>query len=103
MPMPLRGPGDRQDQLLQELAEERFAALTRIARTLEVQIDQLRSLRRSLTTLNEPGREQTRRAYRELRTRALRQRWYMDVQREVVGLRPHALVDEFYEVPGPID
>ena len=93
---------DRHDHLLHELASERFAALARIARALEVQIEQLQGMRSSLATLDEASREQTLRMYRELRARALRQRWYMDVQREVVGLRPHELVERFYDVPGPL-
>jgi hypothetical protein len=101
--MSLSDPSARHDQLLQELAEERFAALSRIALTLERQIAQLRRLRDGLDRLDEVGRQRVRQVYRELRVRALRQRWYMDVQREVVGLRPHELVERFYEVPGPLE
>jgi len=95
--------GERHGQLLQELVEERFAALTRIAMTLEGQIAQLRRLRDSLHALDDLARQHALGAYRELRDRALRQRWYLDVQREVVGLRPHELVERFYKVPGPIE
>ena len=89
-------------QLLRELAEERFAALTRISGTLEKQIERLRGLRSSLPALDGDAREQALRAYRELRDEAVRYRWYMDVQREVLGLRPHELVERFYKVPGPL-
>ena len=88
---------------MQELVEERFAALTRIALTLEGQIAQLRRVGDSLHALDGLARQRALAMYRELRDRALRQRWYLDVQREVVGLRPHELVDRFYKVPGPID
>jgi hypothetical protein len=101
--MSFRNAGDRHNDLLHEIAEERFAALARISRALESQIEQLHQLRNSLAALDESDRERTLRSYRELRARALRQRWYMDVQREVVGLRPHELVDEFYAVPGPLE
>jgi hypothetical protein len=94
--------GEHHDQLLRELAEERVAALTRIARTLERLIEQLKSLRDSIEVLNGPPREQQRRAYDEVREQALRYRWYLDVQREAIGLRPHESVDNYYQVPGPL-
>jgi len=99
----LGGTSDRHDQLLRELAEERFAALARIARTLERQIDQLRQLRAALVALSGVERERALKAYHDLRAQAIRYRWYMEVQREVVGLRPHELVERFYQVPGPVD
>ena len=43
------------------------------------------------------------RRYRELRLDALHYRWYLDVQREALGLRPHETVDQYYSVPGPLD
>jgi len=97
------GSIDGYDHLLHELAEERVAALKRIARHLEQRIDALRELR---TTLNDAGgdrRAALLRRYRELRLDALRYRWYLDVQREALGLRPHETVDQYYGVPGPLD
>jgi hypothetical protein len=93
---------EQHGQLLRELADERFAALTRISSRLEKQIERLRTLRSSLTTLDGDARDQAVQAYRELRREAVRYRWYMDVQREVLGLRPHELVERFYKVPEPL-
>jgi hypothetical protein len=93
---------EQHDHLLQELAEERFAALARISRRLETLIDQLRMRRTALTPLEGTAREEALRAYRELHAQARRYRWYMDVQREVLGLRPHEVVEQFYRVPEPL-
>ena len=97
-----RRASEKHDHLLQELAEERFAALTRISRTLDTLIDQLRMRRTALTALEGAAREEALRVYRELHAQALRYRWYMDVQREVLGLRPHEVVEQFYRVPDPL-
>src|SRR5688500_11995562 len=120
----MTGSADSYDRLLRELAEERVAALNRIARRLEQRIEALKALRASVEDVagdesgfgqggsaNEPsahGPSEGRRAallqrYRELRVEALRYRWYLDVQREALGLRPHEMVEQFYSVPGPLD
>ncbi len=85
--------------LLKELNEERIAALTRIARTLESLIGQLRVLRDRIPSLPAAAREREIEAYRDLRRQARQYRWYLEVQREALGLRHHRVVDEFYEVP----
>ena len=38
-------------------------------------------------------------AARELRARALKYRWYLEVQREALGFLRHDGLDEFYKVP----
>ena len=90
------------DQLLKELNEERVAALTRISRTLESLIEQTRDLRTRLSALDPAAREKESSAYRELRERAKKYRWYLEVQREALGLRDHRLIDQLYEIPGPL-
>jgi hypothetical protein len=40
--------------------------------------------------------------YRELRRRAVRYRWYLEVQREALGLHPDHRLDEFYSIPPPL-
>jgi hypothetical protein len=97
------GSADRYDHLLHELAEERVAALKRIARHLEQRIDALNGLRTALNDAGGDRRTALLRHYRELRVDALRYRWYLDVQREALGLRPHETVDQYYGVPGPLD
>ncbi len=34
---------------------------------------------------------------------AMKWRWYLEVQREALGLRQHHMVDELYVIPGPIE
>jgi hypothetical protein len=97
------GSSDRYDQLLHELAEERVAALNRIARHLEQRINTLNQLRASAHDVAGDTRTALLQRYRELRADALRYRWYLDVQREALGLRPHETVEQFYGVPGPLD
>jgi hypothetical protein len=97
------GSTDRYDHLLHELAEERVAALKRIARHLEQRLDALKELRAALNGAGGEVRVALLRRYRELRLDALHYRWYLDVQREALGLRPHETVDQYYSVPGPLD
>ena len=94
---------DHYDQLLQELAEERVAALNRIARHLEQRIHTLNELRASAHDVAGDQRVALLHRYREVRADALRYRWYLDVQREALGLRPHETVEQYYGVPGPLD
>lgn len=91
------------DALLQELAAERAAALSRIARTLEGLIAELDGLRSGVRSARGEERLRTLERYRDVRRRALEYRWYLDVQREAMGLRHHPAVDEHYTVPGPLD
>ena len=99
----MTGSSDRYDQLLTELAEERVAALNRIARHLELRIQALNELRATADDAAGDRRAALLQRYREVRIDALRYRWYLDVQREALGLRPHDTVEQFYGVPGPLD
>ena len=89
-------------QLLKELNEERLAALTRISRTLEQLIAQARELHDRILATPPTARERDLAAYHDIRTRARRYRWYLEVQREALGLRDHRLLDEWYRVPDAI-
>jgi hypothetical protein len=40
-------------------------------------------------------------AYRLLLKRAMRYRWYLEVQREAVGIRSHRVIDSVYPIPPP--
>jgi hypothetical protein len=86
-------------QLLRELNEERAAALARISRRLERLIAQLATAREQVAHAREDDRERDVAAYRELHREALKYRWYLEVQREAIGLRQHHHIDEFYRVP----
>jgi hypothetical protein len=85
-----------------ELMEERAAALRRISQTLESLIAQLQDMRARICEVHWSSRSPDVAQYRELRRRAVRYRWYLEVQREALGLHPHHRLDEFYPLPGPL-
>lgn len=86
--------------VLRELNDERAAALARIARRLEAMLTGLRDLRAQAEGMSEEERAGLRARYDILREQALEYRWYLDVQRESIGIRSHPLLDELYAVPG---
>jgi len=87
-----REVSEQHDSLLRELNEERVAALTRISRTLEGLIEQLHALAQDSANR---GTDQ----YERLRARATQYRWFLEVQREALGLRDHRFLDRFYQIP----
>jgi len=93
------GTVERQSRLELELTEERAAALRRISQTLESLIAQLHALRVSIRETPSPDLSRDGARYQELRDRAVLYRWYLDVQRESLGLRPDDRLNEFYAVP----
>ena len=99
----MSGSAEGYDHLLQELAEERVAALSRIARHLDERIRGLKELRVRIDDAAGDARAALLQRYRELRRDAIRYRWYLDVQREALGLRPHETVEQYYGVPGPLE
>ena len=90
---------DGHAQVLRELNEERAAALLRISRTLESLLDQLQARRADVHVATGAEHERQLTAWHELRARAVTYRWYLEVQREALGLRQHHHLDEFYKVP----
>jgi hypothetical protein len=94
---------DQQQAIDRELNAERAAALLRISRMLESLIAQLHASRERLPGLGDDERRRAADAYAALRREALRYRWYLEVQREALGLRHHHRLDEFYEVPAPLE
>ena len=94
-----REPSEKHKELLRELNEERAAALLRISNTLESLILQLRASRERVRSASGRDRERELAAWHSLRERALKYRWYLEVQREALGVRRHDLLDEFYQVP----
>lgn len=120
-PMGRQETAERQGRIELELMEERAAALRRISQTLESLIEELRQLRGQVGEVpafaqsaparprrspgtgghwSSPSAELAR--YRELRRRAVRYRWYLEVQRESLGLHPDHRLDEFYSIPAPL-
>jgi hypothetical protein len=85
--------------LLKELQGERAAALARISRRLERLIDQLQAAREQIARGCDEDRDRDIAAYRQLHKEAVKYRWYLEVQREAIGLRQHQHLDEFYRIP----
>jgi hypothetical protein len=94
-----RPPSEAHKDLLRELQEERASALRRISRTLESLIQQLQVTRERIRQASGPDREREIAAWRDLRADAVKYRWYLEVQREALGLRQHDVLNEFYTVP----
>ena len=82
-----------------ELQEERASALGRIGRTLQELIATLESIQVALERAA-PERDRLLAEYRETWQRAKTYRWYLEVQREAIGLRRHERLDEMYPLPG---
>jgi hypothetical protein len=83
-----------------ELQEERASALGRIGRTLQGLIARLESLQAALERAPASERDRLIVPYRETWERAKTYRWYLEVQREAIGLRRHERLDEMYPLPG---
>jgi hypothetical protein len=100
--MGMRETAEQHNRLQRELTQERAAALRRISGTLESLLEQLQELRARIGDVHwaDPSPELTR--YRELRRRAVKYRWYLEVQREALGLFHHQHLDEFYPIPDPL-
>ena len=101
-PMGRRETAERQGRIELELMEERAAALRRISQTLESLIDELGQLRTRIGDIHWSNQSPDVARYRELRRRAVRYRWYLEVQREAIGLHPDHRLDEFYKIPDPV-
>ena len=86
-----------------ELLEERAAALSRIAGRLGELVAQLGELRSRFVELPEADRPASVAAFRLLREEAKLYRWYLEVQREAVGLRRHDRLDELYAIPEALE
>jgi len=93
---------ERQGRLELELTEERAAALRRISQTLESLIEQLHALRARIGDVHWSDSRPEVAQYRALRRTAVRYRWYLEVQREALGLHPDHRLDEFYPIPRPL-
>ena len=85
-------------RLEKEIQAERAAALVRIAATLE-------DLLQALVQLEPPPAQDAaavaehRHRHAALREKALRYRWYREVQRESVGITSHDGLDALYPIP----
>ena len=84
---------------MSHLHEDRAAALGRIGGTLQSLIDALNTLRSQLPAIPDRDRPAALARYSALLEKARLWRWYLEVQREAIGLRRHDLIDELYPVP----
>jgi hypothetical protein len=101
--MGFRETSRQHDSVLAQLNEERVSALVRISKTLESLLVQLHDSRARLADASGDTRARELAVYRDLHHRATTYRWYLEVQREALGLRQHHRLDEFYKVPTQID
>ena len=95
--------GQAYEDLQRELGRERAGALGRIGRTLEALLARLAELRGQWQTAGQEQRRAIARDYAGCRAEARQYRWYLEVQREAVGLRHHHDLDRAYPIPPPLD
>jgi hypothetical protein len=91
------------DLLERELAGERAAALRRIGERLAELLEELERRRARAREHTGGGAGGQRQAYEAVWAEARRYRWYLEAQRESLGLRSHGDVDELYPIPGALD
>jgi uncharacterized protein YicC (UPF0701 family) len=82
-----------------EMQAEKASALRRLGARIESLLAELAQLERELPTLRGPKRAQCVARHKELRAEAEKQRWYLVIQREAMGLRQHADLDDIYPLP----
>jgi hypothetical protein len=84
---------------MSHLHEDRAAALGRIGGTLQSLLDTLNAIRAQLPAVSERERPAALARYGALLERARTWRWYLEVQREAVGLTRHDSIDDVYPLP----
>ena len=89
-------------QIENEIASEKLATLRRIAEVLESSIRQAEGIRVGLVDLAAIDLARAAAAHGAARDRAVRYRWYLEVQREALGLFEHGILDEIYPLPPPL-
>jgi hypothetical protein len=90
------------ERLLDEIAEEKAAALRRIAGRLEQLLAELAAVQAALDVAPTDDRAALVSQFNAAREQARLYRWFLEVQREAMGLLRHESLDEFYSVPAPI-
>jgi hypothetical protein len=103
---PLRDVEDAHARVEEEFVREKAAALRRIGGHLEELVSELVRLRHLAAGLEGGARDELERArgtFRRVRKEAVRYRWYLEVQREAVGVRSHYRLDEIYPMPESLD
>ena len=86
-----------------EIRKEKASALRRVAEKLEAQLSELGAIAEKAARAKAEERERLVAAHRTLRAEAEKQRWYLVVQREAMGLSRHDDVDRLHPLPPPLD
>jgi len=84
---------------MSELHADRAAALGRIGGTLEYLIQTLNALRAQMVRMTQDERAAAIARYEALYEKAVLYRWYLEVQRESIGLTRHDVIDRQYALP----
>ena len=82
-----------------EIQSEKASALRRVASRLESLLGELEEMEKVLRGSSGLARARLVARHRELRGEAEKQRWYLIVQREAMGLRQHGDIYEMYRLP----
>jgi hypothetical protein len=93
------GPEGAFEQTLLEIAAEKAAALRRIGERLDALVSELAALLASLPPPGDPARPRGLERLRGVHGEARRYRWYLEVQREAIGLFRHEQLDVHYPIP----
>ncbi|ATB27505.1 hypothetical protein [Melittangium boletus] len=85
-----------------EIRAEKASAMRRVAQKVESLLAELKKIEDA--SLGTQGAERARHVARHqtLRAEAEKQRWYLIVQREAMGLYHHGDIEELYRLPNPL-
>jgi hypothetical protein len=86
-----------------EIQSEKASAMRRVASRLEALLMELEETEKVLRETSGPARARLVARHKELRADADKQRWYLIVQREAMGLRHHGDIYEMYCLPAPVE
>lgn len=86
----------------QELRKEQASSLGRVAARLEGLLADLAAIEATLATLEGEARAPLLRQHAAVRKEAELYRWYLEVQREAMGIRRQGDLDQYYRLPAPM-
>lgn len=87
------------DKTVEELQAERAKSMGRVGQRLEGYLFELKALVARFAETPSSEREPLREQYRALRKEAETWRWYLEVQREALGLYRHDELYAAYPIP----
>ena len=86
-----------------EMVKEKTSALRRVSGRVESLLEELARLEQSLPGMRALERTRAVARHQELRAEAEKQRWYLIVQREAMGLYHHDDIYELYRLPPALE